>query len=449
MLNIVGPASRLCDGNTRRGFLKVGALGMGGLSLPGLWLAQSARGAAPVRDTAVIMFWMAGGPSHIDMVDMKPKAPDKIRGPFQPIATNLPGLDVCELMPRHASIANHLAVVRSMHHGYGIHDDAQHLVQTGHALPNARLRGQQQPAEGAVASYLRGPNQPGMPAYVCVPEDYSTHMGFYQSAVYLGARHNALNAGGDPSLGNYRPPEFNLPQEMTVERLQNRRGLLRRFDELVRAGEQDGSLQALSDVQQKAFDLVTGSSVRKAFDLSQEPAELRERYGKHAPGQSALMARRLVEAGSTFVTINLYEKDVDWWDDHTTIEKNLRKRLPQYDQAFCTLIEDLRDRGQLDRVLVLAWGEFGRSPQIDAGAGRGHWPRAMHATLAGGGIRGGQIIGSTTPDGGDPRDRPLVPGDMLASVYRVLGIDHDQFLTDRQNRPIRLVEQGQPIGELF
>ncbi|MGE0610666.1 MAG: DUF1501 domain-containing protein, partial [Pirellulales bacterium] len=294
-----------------------------------------------------------------------------------------------------------------------------------------------------------GPNQPGMPAYVCVPEDYSTHMGFYQSAVYLGARHNALNAGGDPSLGNYRPPEFNLPQEMTVERLQNRRGLLRRFDELVRAGEQDGSLQALSDVQQKAFDLVTGSSVRKAFDLSQEPAELRERYGKHAPGQSALMARRLVEAGSTFVTINLYEKDVDWWDDHTTIEKNLRKRLPQYDQAFCTLIEDLRDRGQLDRVLVLAWGEFGRSPQIDAGAGRGHWPRAMHATLAGGGIRGGQIIGSTTPDGGDPRDRPLVPGDMLASVYRVLGIDHDQFLTDRQNRPIRLVEQGQPIGELF
>jgi uncharacterized protein (DUF1501 family) len=205
----------------------------------------------------------------------------------------------------------------------------------------------------------------------------------------------------------------------------------------------------LDDVHQQALELVTGSKAREAFDLSAEPARLKDKYGKHAWGQYALLARRLVEAGVTFVTINLYEKDVDWWDDHYEIEKKLRARLPIYDQMLSALIEDLHDRGLSRRVLVVACGEFGRAPRIDANAGRGHWPRAMHAVLSGGGIRPGQIIGSTTKDGGDANDRPLTPGDLLASIYQALGINPRATVTDRQNRPIQVVEQGEPIRELF
>jgi uncharacterized protein (DUF1501 family) len=189
--------------------------------------------------------------------------------------------------------------------------------------------------------------------------------------------------------------------------------------------------------------------VRQAFDLAQEPAPLHEKYGRHPWGQAALLARRLVERGVTFVTINHYEADVDWWDDHSNIEKNLTRRLPLYDQALGTLLEDIHERGLARSVLVVACGEFGRSPRIDQQAGRGHWPRAMSALLSGGGLKEGQVIGATTADGGEPRDRPLGPGDLLATIYRVLGIDPFQALPDHQGRPVRLVDAGQPIAELF
>ncbi len=439
---------RLCDGTSRRSFLKVGSLGLAGLALPEVLSARDAQ-AAERRDTAVILFWMAGGPSHIDTYDMKPDAPAEVRGPFRSITTNVPGIDVCELLPRHARIADKFSIVRSLHHEHSVHDDASHWVQTGYPLLNARARGQQQPAQGAVVSQVRGANRPGMPAYVCIPEAYSTPKGFYQAATYLGARHNALAACGDPALGNYRVPEFTLPQELTPARLESRRELLASIDELARRADSDGTTAAMSDVQQRAFELVTGRAARTAFDLSREPDALRDRYGRHFWGQSALLARRLVEAGVTFVTINLYEADVDWWDDHTTIEKNLRTRLPKYDQALCTLIEDLHERGLADRVLVAAFGEFGRGPRIDKGAGRGHWPGAMSALLSGSGVRGGRIVGSTSADGGRVKDRPLGPGDLLATMYRSLGIDHNLALADRQNRPVRLIETGEPISELF
>jgi uncharacterized protein (DUF1501 family) len=199
----------------------------------------------------------------------------------------------------------------------------------------------------------------------------------------------------------------------------------------------------------QVFDLVSSPAVRRAFDLSLEPAALRDKYGRHPWGQAALLARRLVEGGVTFVTINHYEADVDWWDDHYTIEKNLRRRLPPFDQALGTLIDDLHERGLARRVLVVATGEFGRSPRIDKFAGRGHWPKAMSALLSGGGIRPGQLVGATTADGGEPRERPLTPGDLLATVYRVLGIDVNEMLRDAQDRPIRLAEGGEPIKELF
>ena len=240
-----------------------------------------------------------------------------------------------------------------------------------------------------------------------------------------------------------------LPPGVSNERVDQRRGLLGRLDQLHRKITSESQFADLDDVQQQAFELVCGSKARHAFDLSQEPDNLRDRYGRHAYGQSALLARRLVEAGVSFVTVNLYEKDVDWWDDHYTIEANLRKRLPAYDQALAALITDLAERGMTDRVLVAAFGEFGRAPRIDSHTGRGHWPKAMHAVLSGGGLKAGQIVGSTTSNGGEPLDRPLSPADLLATLYHTLGIDHTQTLPDRENRPIPILPQGQPIRELL
>ncbi len=449
MLDIVGRPVRLCDGISRRGFLRVGSLGAG-LTLPSVMRSRQASAATVDRnDTAIILLFQAGGASHIDMYDMKPLMPAEVRGPFNPISTNQPGLDVCELMPGQARIADKLAIIRSIKHNLAVHDDGTHWLQTGWPLLNARQMGQQNPSQGSVISALTGSRKSGMPAYVAIPEDYRRHMGFYEGPAFLSSRFAALDAGGDPSLGNYRPPEFKLPADVVMSRLDERRGLMREFDSLSRQLDREPAFRNLDDVQRQALELVSGSTVRQAFDLSQESNELRDKYGRHAYGQSALLARRLVEAGVTFVVINLYEKDVDWWDDHYTIEKNLRKRLPPYDQALTTLIEDLTQRGQIDRVLVAAFGEFGRAPRIDQHAGRGHWPGAASAVFAGGGIRGGQVIGSTVSNGAEPKDRPLGPGDLLASLYHVVGIDHHSFVRDRQQRPIPIIESGEPIAELF
>ena len=449
MLDIIGRPVRLCDGISRRGFLRVGSLGAG-LTLPNVLKSRQANGATADRnDTAIILLFQAGGASHIDMYDMKPAMPAEVRGPFSPIATNQPGLDVCELMPGHARIADKLAIIRSIKHNLAVHDDGTHWLQTGWPLLNARQMGQQNPSQGSVISALAGSRQKGMPAYVAIPEDYRRHAGYYEGPAFLSSRHAALDAGGDPSLGNYRPPEFKLPADVVMSRLDDRRGLMREFDSLARQLDREPAFRNLDDVQRQALELVSGSTVRQAFDLSQESTELRDKYGRHAYGQSALLARRLVEAGVTFVVINLYEKDVDWWDDHYTIEKNLRKRLPPYDQALTALIEDLTQRGQIDRVLVAAFGEFGRAPRIDQHAGRGHWPGAASAVLAGGGIRGGQVIGSTVSNGAEPKDRPLGPGDLLASLYRAVGIDHHATVRDRQQRPVPIIESGEPIAELF
>jgi len=471
MLNLTTGTFQLCDGATRRGFLKIGSLGLGGLSLatPGLidssitWAGSGRRlprGEAAnttpsktvlgsKRPTSVILFWMAGGPSHHETYDMKPEATEQIRGPFRPIGTNVRGLDVCELLPAHARIADKFSLIRSMTHGYGVHDDAQHLVQTGYPCLNARDKGQQHPAQGAVVSQEIGPRVGGMPAYVCIPESYSSRKGFYQKAAFLSSRFEPLNAGGDPALGNYRAPELSLPAGLTLSRLAGRRQLLDSIDNVARTAEASPAVRSMNEIHREAFELVTGSKARTAFDVTRETDALRDRYGRHAWGHAALLSRRLVEAGVTFVTINLYEADVDWWDDHYVIEKNLRARLPKYDQALSTLIDDLATRGLLENTLVVAMGEFGRGPRIDKHAGRGHWPRAGSALLAGGGIRGGRIIGATTDDGGEPKERAVSPGDILSTIYRAVGVDSHLMVTDRQNRPLRVVEQGEPILELF
>ena len=435
---------------SRRGFIKVGALGGGGLSLPLLTQLQSQATANTIgsaKDRSIILFWMAGGPSHIDTYDPKPDATAEIRGPFGTIDTKVPGMQLSGLLPMQAKLAERLTIIRSISHNLAVHDDGSHWMQTGYPLLNARARGQTHPAEGTVVSRLKGAKAPGMPAYVCIPEDYRSHMGFYQTAAYLGSKYNALNGGGDPSLGNYRPPEFSLPKTVPLARLDDRKNLLSSLDRFAAHAAAVQQWADLDDAQRKAIELASGSGARQAFDLSLEKASTREAYGQHAYGQSALLARRLVEAGVRFVTINLYEKDVDWWDDHTTIEANLRKRLPPFDRAVATLISDLADRGLSENVLVAAYGEFGRAPRIDKGAGRGHWPSAMSVLLSGGGTRGGQIIGSTAPDGSAPKDRPLKPGHLLATLYHTVGIDPHSTLPDLQKRPIPLVPEVEVIRE--
>lgn len=449
MFEIRGRNFRLCDALHRRSFLQVGGLSVAGLTLADILGIRQAQAAGKRRDTSVILFWMAGGPSHLDTYDLKPGMPEEVRGPFSPMATGVPGIDVCHLLPRHARIADRFSLIRSLHHAHGNHDDAAHWVQTGYPQLNARQQGQQHPAQGSAVSMIKGANQPGMPSYVCIPEAYNSQKGFYQRSAYLSDRHDPLAAGGDPSLGNFRPPDFALPAEMTLSRLENRRAILSTLDDFARHVDASGAMETMNDAQLEAFNLVAGPSAREAFDLSREPEPLRARYGRHAWGQSALLARRLVERGVTFVTINLYEADVDWWDDHYQIEKNLRARLPKYDQALATLIEDLGERGLGDDVLVAAFGEFGRAPRIASNGGRGHWPRAASALLSGGGIRTGQVVGATTSDGGEPADRPLGPSDLLATIYQVLGIDPQATLPDRQKRPIPIAPGGQPIRELF
>lgn len=452
MVKLFGPAGRNCDGTTRRGFLQWGALGLGAAGTVPVQPMRAATSRAG-RANSVIVLFMAGGPSQNDTYDMKPDAPAEVRGPFRPIATRIPGLDVCELLPGHREIARHLAIVRSIHHTQTVHDDATHHLQTGHPLPNARARGQQHPSLGSVISRLTGERSADialeLPAYACIPDDYRTHAGFYEGPSFLGERHAAWNTGLDPSLARYRNPEFLLSGRLTSARLERRRGLLSLVDGELARLDAAGGPSTFSEAQARAFELMTNPRVKAALDLSEEPAGLRDAYGRELYGQGALLARRLVEAGTRFVNVNLYEKDVDWWDDHYKIEEQLRRRLPRFDAAFSTLIRDLESRGLLETTLVVACGEFGRSPRIDSGGGRGHWPGAMSVALAGGGIRGGQVVGATTPDGGEPSERPLTPGDLIATIYRCAGVDPTTSLVDREGRPTALIDRGSPIQELI
>ncbi|MBI2806932.1 MAG: DUF1501 domain-containing protein [Planctomycetes bacterium] len=437
-----GPANLV----SRRGFLRLGALGLGGLTLPQLLAAQDSQPRAR-RDTAVILYWMAGGPSQLDTWDPKPNAPVEVRGPFASIPTRTPGARICELLPEQAKVSDKFTLLRSVTHREFNHPDASHLVQTGYHEANVQFRGQIYPAQGSIVARLRGANRPGIPPYVCIPDAYFARQGFFQKATYLGGDFDPVNSGGEPTFRFTSPvPSFGLPGDLTVTRSENRRELLRRID----AARRDAgpAVERMGAVYQRAFELITSEATRTAFDLSREPRLLREKYGDNPWGRGALLARRLVEAGVTFVTMNHYEADVDWWDDHYTIEANLRRRLPPFDRALAALIEDIHTRGLAERVLLIAMGEFGRGTRIDALAGRGHWARAMSILLSGGGMSGGRVIGATTANAGEPATQAYSPGDLLATIYQFLGIDPGHMLPDRQNRPVRLVDHGTPIQEL-
>ncbi|HXG13029.1 MAG TPA: DUF1501 domain-containing protein [Gemmataceae bacterium] len=438
---------RYCDGLSRRSFLKAGFLGVAGLALPD-WLrlrSHAAEQGQPVRDTAVILIWLDGGPTHMDTYDVKTGAPAEYRGAMQTTSTNVPGIAICDLMPRQARVMDRLAIVRSLHHTTGDHFAGAHWMLTGYHGSTAANLDPMYPSAGSITARLRGANRPGLPAYVAVP--FAASVGLnpgYNGAAYLGPAYNPFQTGGDPNAPNFSVRNLTLPGGMTFAQLEDRRALLRSFDTLRRDIDRTGALESIDRFQQEAYELISGPAARQAFDIGKEDVRLRDRYGRHPWGQSCLLARRLVEAGVTFVTVHM-----GGWDHHAAIEPAMKNVLPIFDRAVASLVEDLSDRGLYERVAICICGEFGRTPRVNKDAGRDHWGQAGFVVLGGGGLKTGLVVGSTTDKGEYPKDRPVTPEDMLATLYHVLGIDPKVTFIDKSGRPHPVLSRGEPIAELI
>jgi hypothetical protein len=441
---------------TRRDFVKAGMLGTAGLTLGELLRAeaQAPRGSAGGgRMPSVIILWMRGGPSHIDMWDPKPDAPAEYRGEFGVRPTRVPGILLSDMLPLCGRLMPKWSIVRSLHHADAGHSSGDQICFTGYpAGPNPDEN--VYPSCGAVVSRQLGRLTPHLPSYVMIPRMVpGTGPG------YLGVAHKPFETQADPAApGPFRLPNFSLPQAVTLERVGERRELLRNFDALRRDLDGSGQMQALDRYNQQAWDILTSTAARDAFDLDREPQPVRERYGFLPPfdpgaadrcgapawSQRILLARRLVEAGVRLVTV-----DLRWWDTHVQGFDSLRRGfLPRFDRAYAALIEDLDQRGLLASTLVIAWGEFGRTPRVNAQAGRDHYPNVFSAALAGGPVQGGRVVGASDSRGAFPRASPKTPQDVLATLYRHLGIDTTQSYTDNSGRPHPVLPSGRPIEEL-
>ncbi len=457
--------------SSRRNMLKAGMAGLAGLSLPDLirCRAQASDAGSPTAgNKAVILLWMTGGPSQIDTWDPKPDRPFMNRGPFGVIPTSLPGVSICEHLPKQAAMLDRFTIIRSVDARHSNHEPNR-VFQTGNldAAPRINPNGDKYPAIGSVVAKHHGPNRPGIPPYVA----FQTSRSHIAYGGYLGQRYDPFIANRAARLPLYsnvgadtgRTTEadfFRLPQGLSIERLHDRRALLSDLDGLRRQIERSSTIEAMDRYGHEALEMLIGSRARAAFDLSREPEAVRDRYGKHLWCQQALLARRLVEAGVAFVTIDLsYHPSSGTWDTHGDnippyggISKGLKPLLPIFDHLITTLVSDLRGRGLLDDVLVIAMGEFGRTPMMGTQGstdGRNHWAVVMSMALAGGGLRHGQVIGSTEPDGGYIKDRPVTPGDLAATIYRHMGVPLDATYLDTTGRPRSIVEHGRPIAELF
>ena len=437
--------TKLCDGMTRRDVLRVGALTLGGLTLPKLLHAEQLSGVRNSKK-AVIMIYMCGAPSHQDMYDLKMDAPSEIRGEFLPIPTNVPGIEICEHLPRLASMMDKLVPLRSVYGSpNGAHDSF--ICYTGRTTRNQPQGGW--PSLGSVASKVLGPKSESIPAFVGLAPD-AGHPPYGSPGLpgFLGVSHAAFRPSG-PAKDDM------VLQGVTADRLGNRKQLLSAVDGLKRDIDASGTLEGLDSLTQQAFGILTSSRLADALDVSQEPQEIRERYGKGSSkrvGDGApmnlehfLVARRLVEAGARVVTLNFGR-----WDFHSNNFSGLKKgHLPYFDQGLSALVEDLHERGMADDVSVVAWGEFGRTPRINKDAGRDHWPQVGGGLLACGGIRTGQVIGATDRLGAEIADRPVQFSEVLATIYRNLGIDPDLVkLNDLSGRPQYLLEKTTPMPEL-
>jgi len=440
----------------RRSFLKLGASGLAGFSLADIARARSA-GSSSASDTSVILFWLDGGPSHMDLYDMKPDAPAEYRGIWKPIRTNVPGMDMTELFPRQAKTAHRMSIIRSLHHGTGDHFGGGHRILTAKDMGVSGANNAPKfPSLGAIASMQLGPRRTGMPAYVGLPNASSIGLvpGYF-GGHFLGKAFDPFMPGGDPNSARYSVKNLDLAGGLSLEKLDDRRSLQQRFDKVSAALDRSETVRAMDKFDQQAIDFVRGAAARTAFQIDREDVRLRDRYGRTSWGQSALVARRLVEAGSTFVTLTY-----GGWDHHWDLEKGLESRMPEIDNAVAGLLGDLSDRGLLEKTMVILCGEFSRTPRMNDGGnggpprsmgtpGRDHWGNAMFALVAGGGIQGGRIVGSTDARGEQVKDRPVTPFDLHATIYHVLGVDPTTHFVDHSGRPVPVIDRGAVIGELF
>lgn len=433
-----------CDGVTRRGLIQAGLGGLIGLSLPDLLRlqAQSAEQSTPIkRDTAVIYLELAGGPTQHETYDPKPNAPAEYRGPLNAIPTALPGYSFSEVMEKQAVVADKLAIIRSMHHSSGSHGTSSHLTQSGYYLRNNQNRDNEMPSIGSITAKVRGSNAEGIPAFVSIP----TSMRFGRAA-WLGKGFNPFETGKSADTKGFKVPNLTLMKGLTNDRLADRRGLLSGFDKACAIQDNHGVADATDDFTRQAFEMVTGDSARSAFAIEEESEAMRDRYGRNSIGQNVLLARRLVERGVTFVTVRC--STLGSWDDHNGIEKRMRAKGPGIDQAIAAITSDLYETGLAEKVVVVAMGEFGRTPRINRNAGRDHWGRVMSVMLTGGDLKVGQVIGASDSNGSEPAERPYRPENVLALLYRHLGIDPMMTFPDMSGRPRYLLEDRKLITEL-
>ncbi len=450
-------AFHLCDdGMRRRDFLQVGALGAIGLSLPEFLQAQEKSGAKGKDDKNCIMIFNLGAPSQLDLFDPKPSAPAEIRGPFQTIKTASPDIQLTELLPLHAKIADKFSLVRSVYHtAAAVHDTGHQMMQTGRLFTG----GVNTPHVGSALQFLRG-SRNEMPSHVILPEPMGPTGGAMphgQDAGFLGKAYDPFELNADPSKKDFKVPDLLPPKEIGEARLERRRKLREVVDGTVKQFESSEGADLMDANFSTAFKLMTSAKAREAFDLSKEPDAVRDRYGRSRFGQCCLLARRLIEAGVRFVTINTFLTVFDeiTWDIHgskpfTSIQGMKEIVAPMYDQGYSALIEDLSQRGLLPSTMVCNLAEFGRTPRINPAGGRDHWPQCWTVYFAGGGVKGGRVIGRSDPIGAYPAERPVTPSEIVATIYRGLGVDLEQHLPGPASRPYPVVDFGtHAIEELF
>ncbi|MFO1044709.1 MAG: DUF1501 domain-containing protein [Planctomycetaceae bacterium] len=446
MFDILGSSIQTCDSKPsrvdRRNFLRVGGLAVGGLTLPNLLRgeAMAKEAGTSAKRKSVILVWQAGGPSHIDMYDLKPTAPAEYRGEFKPIPTNVPGIEIGEHLPLQATMFDKFSVVRSAFHTNAGHGMGSQWMLTGYQ-PTIEVNDNIYPSCGSVVAALRGPNEPGMPAYCNVPNRLDLG-----KAAYLGASYNPFSPDSNPNDNGFQVRNMKLPGNLNVNRLERRQQLLGQVDTIRRDIDTKGDIVGLDKFYRDAFEMVTNEKALRAFDIHKEDPRLREKYGRNDLGQSCLLARRLVESGVTYVTVQAG----GGWDTHGNNFAELKNRLlPAFDRAVAALVDDIYVRGLQDEVLVMAMGEFGRTPRINPQAGRDHWPGAMSVLFAGGGLQMGQAIGTTDSKAEYPTSKPYTPGCVLSTMYHTLGIDHHHVFYDQGRRPLPVLNEGQPIAELI
>lgn len=459
---------------SRRSFLEAGSLAFGGFCLSDLLRlrADATEAGRAEADTSIIFIWLPGGPPHMETYDMKPDAPADYRGEFRPIPTVVPGFDVCELMPLHAKIADKYNIIRSIAHNFADHGGGHKRFLTGRDPLSPVGFVNDFPAVGSMVAKMREHRNVGGPNYISGTDAGRSDIDVFSfGSAYLSPSTHPFTVVGDPNSPKFEVQNLSLAPQM-AGRLDDRVRLLNGLDNLRRAADCTGTMGAMDEFNQRALSLLTSDKARNAFDLSQEPAALRERYGRHPWGQRALMARRLVEAGASFVTMVMENpippgmpspKELVYnWDSHAVnchIFEDAKVRLPIYDKAITALVEDLYQRGLDKKVLLIVTGEFGRTPRVSYSIGtqtgvqqpgRDHWPSAMSMLVAGGGMRTGQIVGSTNSKGEHPKDRPLTPNDLWATAFRHLGIDfNNTSFPDHRGRPMPMLPYGEPIRELI